>query len=91
MKRVLVGLLLASTSTVVYAQTAGGGGAVVALPEIIVDSDTPFYPYAGAYNGPIANTTNLTGTTKPIVEVPRSVYVVTPQTLQQQMSIGVQN
>ncbi len=81
----LAASLLLATSTIVLAQTVGGGGASIVLPEVVVNRDTPFDPYNGKYQGAIGETSSVAGVDKSVVEIPRSVYVVTPQTLAQQM------
>ncbi|MDR3463429.1 MAG: TonB-dependent siderophore receptor [Beijerinckiaceae bacterium] len=83
-RRITIALLLASGSPAAYAQTVGGGGSL-ALPEIVIDTGVKFDPNAGKFNGAIGETSDVAGINKPILDIPRSVYVVTPQTLQQQM------
>ncbi|MEW6438503.1 MAG: TonB-dependent receptor [Pseudomonadota bacterium] len=85
-RSVLIALLLTTCSSAALAQTVGGGGSI-ALPTINVEgtSTSPFDPYAGKFDGTVGLTSDITGTNLPILDTPRSVYVVTPQTIQQQM------
>jgi iron complex outermembrane receptor protein len=82
--RVFVAALMASVSTGAMAQSVGGA-ASIALPDIEVSSNTKYNPYAGKFNGAIGETSDVAGINKPILDIPRSVYTVTPQTLQQRM------
>jgi iron complex outermembrane receptor protein len=81
------GLLTFLFTTVAHGALAQsvGGAASIAIPEIEVIGTTEHDPYSGKFNGAVAETSDVTGVNKPILDTPRSVYVVTPQTLSQQM------
>ncbi|HTO67441.1 MAG TPA: TonB-dependent siderophore receptor [Bradyrhizobium sp.] len=83
-KRGLLTFLLTTVAQSALAQTVGGA-ASIALPEIVVTAPTQYDPYNGKFNGAVGETSDVTGINKPILDTPRSVYVVTPQTLSQQM------
>ncbi|UFZ02696.1 TonB-dependent siderophore receptor [Bradyrhizobium ontarionense] len=83
-RRSLLTMLLTTVAHNAFAQSAGGT-APIAVPEVVVSAPTQYDPYSGKYNGAVAETSDVTGVNKPILDTPRSVYVVTPQTLQQQM------
>ena len=82
--RLLIAFLFVTVSPAALAQSVGGA-ASIALPEVVVSARSPFNPYNGKFDGAIGETSDVAGVNKPILDIPRSVFIVTPQTLQQQM------
>ena len=72
-------LMLPFLPTGAGAQTGGGVGVPIVLPEVEI-SDTA----RRLADGTIGETSDIAGIRKPILQIPRAVYTVTPKTLQQQ-------